>query len=68
MELNALTDDTFFERPWAVTVASNLSRHQAELEFPFLSIFVNLEVNALSRILAGSNTITQRPCSCSGVI
>ena len=68
MDLNALTDDTFFQRPRAVTLASNLSRHQSELVVPFVSTLGNLEVDALSRILAGDDTVTRRPCPCSGVI
>ena len=68
MDLNALTDDTFFERPRAVTLASNLSRHQSELVVPFLSTLGNLEVDALSRVIAGDDTVTQRPHPRAGSI
>ena len=68
MDLNVLTDDTFFQRPRAVTLASNLSRHQSQLVVAFLSTLGNLEIDALSRILAGDDTVTRRPYPCLGVI
>lgn len=67
MDLNALTDDTF-ERSRAVTLTSNLRRHQSQLVVPTLSTLVNLKVNALSRILTGDDTVTRRPDSRSRVV
>ena len=68
MDLHALTNDTFFERPRALSLASNLSRHPSELKVPFSSTLANLEVDALARILAGQDTVPQRPHPCFGLI
>ena len=68
MDLHALPDDAFLERPRAVNLASDLRRHQSELVVPFPSILVNLEVDALPRILGRDDTVTRRPHPCSGLI
>ena len=68
MDLYALPNDTFLERPRAVTLAANFRRHQSQLVVPFLSTLANLKVNALSRILAGNDTVTRRPDPGFGVV
>lgn len=69
MNLNALTNNTLFVSPSAISRSPNLSRHQPQLIITFPSTIEELEVNIISRtMVVGDHTLIRRPHSVPGLV